>query len=136
MIKKTVTYIDYNGVEKTEDFRFNLTEAELIEMELEVGGGLTEQMKAIVAAKDVPEIIRVFKRLILRAYGEMSPDGKYFMKVDKEGNPLSLMFSQTEAYSKIFMELATNDEKAAEFVNGIVPKHISEEARKQLSGNA
>ena len=92
----------------------------------------------IVQAQDAPAIIKVFKDLVLKAYGEKSADGKRFMKVNEAGVPLSIAFSQTEAYSTLFMELATNSEAAAEFVNGIVPKKVSEqakeEAKKQLSG--
>lgn len=124
MLKKTVTYHDYNDVERTEDFYFNLSKAELLEMELGTSGGLAESIRKIIAAQDGPSIIRVFKDLVLKAYGEKSPDGKRFIK-SKE---LSEAFSQTEAYSQIFMELATDDKKAAEFVNGIVPAGLSEQA--------
>lgn len=117
MIKKTITYTNYNNVECTEDFYFNLTKAEVMEMELSTAGGLAEMINKIVNAQDAPAIIKVFKDLILRAYGEKSPDGKRFIKSEE----ISLAFSQTEAYSKLFMELATDAEAAAAFVNGVVP---------------
>ena len=116
MIKKTVTYTDYNGAERTEDFYFNLSKAEVMEMELSINGGLAEKIQRITAAQNAPEIIKVFKDLILKGYGEKSPDGKRFIK-SKE---LSEAFSQTEAYSEIFMELATNADIAAKFVNGMI----------------
>ena len=122
MLKKTISYTDYNGTERNEDFYFNLTKAELMEMEMSTSGGLAEMIQNIVKAQDSPAIIKVFKDLVLKAYGEKSLDGKRFMKVDENGTPLSIAFSQTEAYSNLFMELATNAEAAAEFVNGIVPK--------------
>lgn len=118
MLKKTITYNDYNGTERTEDFYFNLTEAEAMEMEMSTTGGLTETIRKIVAAQDAPAIIKIFKELLLKAYGEKSPDGKRFIKSEE----ISTAFSQTEAYSQFFMELATNAEAAAEFVNGITPK--------------
>ena len=118
MLKKTITYTDYNGNERTEDFYFNLTKAEVVEMEMSTSGGLTEMINRIVAAQDTPEIVRVFKTLILKAYGEKSPDGKRFMKSED----LSTAFSQTEAYSQLFMELATDADAAAKFVNGMVPQ--------------
>ena len=118
MLKKTITYTDYNGSERTEDFYFNLTKAEIMEMEMSTSGGLAEMIKRIVAAQDAPAIIKIFKELILKAYGEKSPDGKKFIKNDE----LSTGFSQTEAYSQLFMELATNADAAADFVNGITPK--------------
>lgn len=117
MLKKTINYTDYNGVERHEDFYFNLSEAEIMEMELSVSGGLTEMINKIISAQDGPAIIKLFKDLVLRAYGEKSADGKRFMKSDE----LRTAFSQTEAYSILFMELATNADSAAAFVNGIVP---------------
>lgn len=117
MLKKTITYTNYNGVECTEDFYFNLTKAEIMEMELSTSGGLAEMIQKIVAAQDAPAIIKIFKELVLKAYGEKSPDGKRFIKSEE----ISKAFSQTEAYSILFMELATNSDAASAFVNGIVP---------------
>lgn len=117
MLKKTITYTDYNGVERKEDFYFNLSKAEVTEMELSTEGGLAERIQKIVAAQDAPSIIKIFKKLILDAYGEKSPDGKRFVK-SKE---LSDAFAQTEAYSNLFMELAVDAKAASDFVNGIVP---------------
>lgn len=124
MLKKTITYTDYNGVERTEDHYFNLTEAEILEMEMGTTGGLAERIKKIVDAKDAPSIIRVFKDLILKAYGEKSDDGRRFIKSPE----ISEAFAQTEAYSQLFMELATNAEEGAKFVNGIVPPNMSKQA--------
>ena len=117
MLKKTITYIDYNGTERKEDFYFNLSKAEIMEMEMGTTGGMVEMINRIVAAQDAPAIIDVFKKMILKAYGEKSADGKRFIK-SKE---LSEAFSQTEAYSQLFMELATDADAASKFVNGIVP---------------
>lgn len=116
MLKKTITYIDYNGTERKEDFYFNLSKAEIMEMEMGTTGGMVEMINKIVAAQDAPAIIDVFKKMILKAYGEKSADGKRFIK-SKE---LSEAFSQTEAYSQLFMELATDADAASKFVNGIV----------------
>lgn len=124
MLKKTITYHDYNGVEYTQDFYFNLSKAEIMEMELGTTGGLAEMIQKIVAAQDAPSIIKVFKDLILKSYGEKSADGKRFIKSDE----ISTAFAQTEAYSELFMELATNAEAAAAFVNGIVPAEMAKEA--------
>lgn len=123
MLKKTISYTDYNGVDRKEDFYFNLSKAEVMEMEMSTTGGLAEMIKRIVAAQDQPAIIKVFKDLILKAYGEKSPDGKRFIK----NAELSDAFSQTEAYSILFMELATNDEAAAKFINGIVPADMAQQ---------
>lgn len=125
MLKKTITYVDYNGTERKEDFYFNLSKAEIMEMEMGTTGGMVEMINRIVAAQDAPAIIDVFKKMILKAYGEKSADGKRFIK-SKE---ISEAFSQTEAYSQLFMELATDADAASKFVNGIVP--TAEPAVKQ-----
>lgn len=125
MIKKTIEYVDYNGTERKEDFYFNLTKAEVMEMEMSTTGGLAEMITRIVAAQDAPAIIKIFKELVLKAYGQKSADGKRFIK-SKE---LADEFSQTEAYSQLFMELATDAEAAAAFVNGIVPADIAKASK-------
>ena len=132
MLKKTITYTDYNGAERKEDFYFNLTKAEIMEMEMSISGGLTEMINRIVAAQDAPAIVKIFKELILKAYGEKSADGRRFMKVDENGVPLSINFSQTEAYSQLFMELATDADAASAFVNGIVPNVEGMDAAPKL----
>lgn len=125
MIKKTITYTDYNDNERTEDFYFNLNQAEVMELELSTSGGLANMITNIVNAQDAPAIIKIFKELVLKAYGKKSPDGRRFEKSEA----LSNEFSQTEAYSKLFMELATDADKAAEFVNGIVPANANTNAK-------
>ena len=120
MLKKTITYTDYNGVERTEDFYFNLSKAEVTEMELSVEGGFSKMLEEIVKSNDNVRIIELFKEMVLKAYGEKSADGRRFIK-SKE---LSEAFSQTEAYSEIFMELALDEKAAAAFVNGIMPANL------------
>ena len=131
MLKLTRTYTDYNGLSRTEDFYFNLTEAEVTEMELSVDGGLVEMINRIVAAKDGKQIIALFKDIILRAYGEKSPDGRRFIK----NQELRDAFAQTEVYSDLFMELATDAVAAANFVNGIVPAKKPAETADTASPN-
>lgn len=127
MVAKTIKYKDFNGVEREDKFYFNLSKAEITEMELSVDGGLGDRIKAIVEAKNTPEIIKIFKKLILESYGEKTADGKRFRKTDDNGQRLATAFSETEAYSNLFMELATDDKAAAEFVNGIIPADIDKE---------
>jgi len=118
MLKKTITYTDYDGVERTEDFFFNLSKAELAEMELSNYGGMERLIQQIAMTQDRKRLIDLFKEIILKSYGEKSQDGRRFIK-SKE---LSEAFSQTEAYSELFMQLATSTEAASAFVNGIMPK--------------
>ena len=124
MLKKTITYTDFNGNERTEDFYFNLTKAEVMEMEMSTNGGMAEMIQRIVSAQDAPAIIKIFKDLVLKAYGQKSPDGKRFVK----NNELREEFVQTEAYSQLFMELATDADAAAKFVNGIMPADLVQQS--------
>lgn len=124
MLSKNIKYTDYNGVEREEKFLFNLSKAELMEMEIGTTGGLADMLTEIIASKDGAKIIKIFKELVLKAYGEKSSDGKRFIKVSDTGVPLSLAFSQTEAYSELFMELASDADAAAAFVAGIIPGDI------------
>lgn len=129
MLKKTITYTDYDGVERTEDFYFNFTEAELMEWQLVTNGGLTSYVQKIVDAKDQPRLITLFKELLLKAYGIKSDDGRRFIKSEK----ISEEFSQNPAYSIIYMELVSDDKLAADFVNGIIPAKLSEQVAEQNS---
>lgn len=116
MLKKTITFIDYAGNERTEDHYFNLNKSEATKMELSTTGGLTQMIENIIAAQDNPAIIKIFEDLILKSYGKRSPDGRRFMKSEE----ISRDFMETEAYDKLFMELITDPEKAAAFVNGVI----------------
>lgn len=133
MIKKTITYVDFDGNEREEEFYFNLTEAEVVELELGMTGGLSETLRKIIATSDTPSIIKYFKEIILKAYGEKSPDGKRFIKSEE----LSTAFAQTNAYSDLFMELAMDDKMASEFVNGILPdmKRVTDKIDAKNSAN-
>lgn len=117
MLKKTLTYTDYNGTERTEDFYFNLSEAELAEMQLSVNGGFSEMLQRIIDTHDMPSIIKEFKEILLKTYGIRTPDGRF-----EKSEELSRKFAQTAAYSDLFMLLATNADEAAKFVNGLIPE--------------
>lgn len=117
MLKKTITYKDFDGNERTEDFYFHISEAEAIKMELGKSGGLSARINQIISAQDVPEIMEVFEDLIKKSYGVKSLDGREFIKSEE----LYRSFAQTNAYSKFFMELCTEEGVAADFVNAILP---------------
>ena len=121
MLKKTITYTDYNGYERTEDFYFNFNESELTDMQLTTEGGLDQFIQKIIDTKDMPNLIKLFKELVLKAYGEKSADGKRFIKVDKDGYRLANDFAQTEAFNKLYMELVQDDVAAANFFKAVVP---------------
>lgn len=118
MLKKTITYNDFEGVSRTDDFYFNLTRAEITEMDLSYGEGLEAMVNRIVEAKDNRAIIETFKDLIRKSYGEKSIDGKRFMKSEEITNS----FTSTEAYSELFMEFLTDAEAGARFIEGVIPK--------------
>lgn len=131
MYVKTIEYKDYNGNPRKEDFYFNLNEAEIMEMELSKEGGFDQWITRIANAQNTPELIKLFKSLILMTYGEKSLDGKRFIKVNPEtGRKLSEDFEQTAAYSVMFMELATNTEAATEFINKVIPENAAEAIEK------
>lgn len=118
MLKKTIVYTDYDGIERKEDHYFNLTQSELVEMEVGVTGGLQAKLKRIVDEHNPPEIMRTFKELISKSYGIKSADGKRFMKSEE----ISREFFETLAYDQLFMELCTDANKAADFVKAIMPQ--------------
>lgn len=127
MLKETRTYVDFDGVERTEDFYFNFTKAELLQMELSVKGGFHAYIEQIVKAKNETELIRLFKELLEKSYGVKSPDGRKFIK----NAEVLEDFKHTEAYSDLFMELATDADKASKFVNGIFPAALQAEVEKE-----
>lgn len=120
MLKKTITFTDYDGNERKEDFWFNLSKAEILEMELLTEGGMENLIDKVIASQDIPGLVKIFKELILKSYGEKSADGRRFVKNEQ----LTTEFTQTEAYSQLFMELASDAEAAAAFINGIIPNDI------------
>ena len=133
MIVKTVTYEDFNGNERTEDFYFNMTEAEAAEKEWSVNGGWTALLKRAVQTQDQAELIKIFKEFVIDAYGVKSIDGKTMDKSEE----VKKAFASSAAYSKIFMELARSDEAAAEFINGVLPAAVKmEEKPAALPGKA
>lgn len=120
MLKETRTYTDYDGVERTEDFYFALSKAELAEMELSTDGGMQSMIERIINSKDNKKIVEIFKEILLKSYGEKSDDGKRFVKSPE----LSKAFSETPVYSDMFMELATDEAKASAFIDGILPSDM------------
>jgi hypothetical protein len=132
MLKKTITYVDYNDVEHTEDFYFNLSKAELVEMQWSVAGGLSRVLEKIVEETDMVQMSKLFKDIILKSYGEKSADGKRFVKSAE----MSEAFEQSEAYSVLLMELLTDEQAAADFVNGLLPKDLAAAAASKANQDA
>ena len=118
MLKKTVTYTDYNGVERTEDFYFNLTRSELMEMHLTTEGGMDEKINSIIKAKSQRELEKLFKEILLKSYGKKSQDGRLFMKNDE----IRAEFEASPVYDELYMKLFTDENAAADFVNGVIPQ--------------
>ena len=126
MLKETISYIDYNDVERKEDFYFNLNKAELMNMSLSVDGGLEAKIRKIIQTRNVPELQKIFQDLILKSYGQKSDDGKRFIKSEE----LTKEFTESEAYVNLYMELSMDAEKAVKFINGIMPKDYVKEMDK------
>lgn len=127
MLKKTITYTDYNGTERTEDFYFNLTETECVELETSINGGLSALINKIIQTNDHNELIQLWKKIIYLAYGEKSLDGKHFVKTKEVKDN----FTYTEAYNKLFMELSRNAQAGTDFINGIIPQKAVQNATPQ-----
>lgn len=126
MLKKVITYTDYDGLERTEEFRFNLTKAELMDMELTTVGTFSQLLQKIIDEKDLSRLAKLFKEVLLKSYGVKSDDGKRFIKSEE----LSTAFSQTEAYNVLYMELLSDTEYAVKFINEIMPKDLTNAATK------
>lgn len=131
MLKKSITYKDFNDTDRTEEFRFNLSKSEITDMELSVEGGLSSKLQAIVNSNSTPEIVKLFKDFILKSYGILADDGRSFLKVDPvTGEEYAKRFAQTKAYEDLYMDMLQNPDSAAAFINGIMPKELIEEAAK------
>lgn len=126
MYKIHEKYEDYNGVEREEDFYFNLTTTELMKMEYGTEGGLAEKIKKINAAKDTIQIMNTFEEFLKISYGQKSDDGKRFIKSPE----LLKEFMETPAYSQIYMRLGTDEKAAVDFINHVVPANILAQANK------
>lgn len=128
MLKKGITYTDYNGEKQTDEYYFNLSKAEIVEMQFSKEGGLSDFIKRITNAKDEGKLVELMKEMILKSYGIKSDDGKRFIKSEE----LSKEFSQTEAYSTLFIELATDEKAAIDFFNGIIPSELRQQDKPLL----
>lgn len=131
MLKKTITYEDFNGETVSEEFFFHLNKAELVELELSHEGGMSESLQRIIDAQDGKSIIAEFKNIILGSYGKKSVDGRRFIKNQQMRDE----FESSEAYSTLFMELVTDTDAAIEFINGVIPAGMAEEAAKLATAN-
>ena len=126
MYSRKVKYEDYDGNEREVECYFNLNKAELLELQMSWDGGLEKVLEKIIAEHDQKRMIEMFKMIILKSYGQKSLDGNRFIKNDQ----LTEEFTQTEAYSELFMLFATNADAASEFINGIIPQSVAAEAKK------
>lgn len=124
MLKKTITYTDYLGTTRTEDLYFNLSRSELSDMQMSVDGGLDKWLDKIMKGKSNREIYNTFVEIVDKAYGELSPDGKYHLKEDEEGHKLYKKFKQSPAYDALMDDICQNESTIAEFCKGILPKSL------------
>ena len=132
MLKKTITFTDFDGVSRTEDHYFNLTKAEITEMELSKNGGLTTVINRIISEKNMPALAASFKEILKRTYGRKSDDGRRFMKSEE----IWKEFEESGAYDVFFMELIQNAGKAIDFINGVIPKDLADKLAKEGAPDA
>lgn len=129
MLKRTITYTDYDGKTRTEDFYFHLSKTDIVMLETSVDGGFQKMLTTIYNTNDTNAIVREFKNIIHVAYGEKSPDGRQFNKSDD----ISKAFEATAAYDQLFYEMLTDTDKAIDFIKGILPVDVSKEIEKEVS---
>lgn len=123
MLKKTITYTDYDGMERTEDFWFNLSKTELTKLDAELPGGVLGVLRKIIDKKDRKALVDFIETLILRSYGEKTLDGKRFVK-----NPdMAEEFMQTPAYDELFMSILSDTDSQTSFINGVIPQSMAKE---------
>lgn len=131
MIKKTIKYTDFNGTAREEDFYFNLTEAELMDLNLSEKGGLKGYLESIISAQDEPAMVNLFKQIINLSYGIKSVDGRKFMKSPE----ILAEFTSTQAYSNLYMSLITNGDEAIKFITGVVPEDFQKRITESTATN-
>lgn len=137
MLKKSISYVDFNGDKQVDECYFNLSKSELTQMEMSEKGGFENYIQKIIEEKDNKKIYALFKEIVLSSYGEKSADGRSFIKkklVDGQMVNLRDEFEQTMAFDTLMMELIAGGEKAvADFINKLIPKELQEELAKQVS---
>lgn len=127
MLVKKITYTDYFGKERTEEFRFNLSKGEISRDFIKTEGSLINKLQAIIDAKNNADVMNTFEKLIEKSYGEISEDGRRFMKNDENGHPLFNRFKETPAYDILYLELISDEKKAVEFVRGVLDPELQKE---------
>lgn len=135
MISKKITYVDYDGQERTEEFHFHLSESELIKMDFGTRGGMRRMVEKMTQAIDTQQIMATFERFIIDSYGEKSLDGRQFVKKGPDGRPLYEAFMTTPAYDQLFMELLSDTNSMAAFLRGVVPAKHAAEFDKEMASN-
>lgn len=123
MLKKTITYTDYDGMERTEDFWFNLSKTELTKLDAELPGGVLGVLRKIIDKKDRKALVDFIETLILRSYGEKTLDGKRFVKTPD----MVEEFMQTPAYDELFMSILSDTDSQTSFINGVIPQSMAKE---------
>lgn len=136
MLIKKITYTDYFGKERTEEFRFNLSEGEISRDFIKTEGSLVNKLQAIIDAKSNKDIMNTFEKLIEKSYGEISEDGRRFMKNDENGHPLFDRFKETPAYDILYMELISDEKKAVDFIKGILDPKLQKEIAEAQAAEA
>jgi hypothetical protein len=126
MLKKTISYVNYDGQKRTEDHYFHLTKVELITLQVSSEMGFAEHLQNIVKTENRKELIEIFKLLIGMSYGKRSEDGEVFEKSEEQ----TRRFTQTAAYEALFMELATDADAAAKFIAGVIPADLAADAQQ------
>ena len=128
MLKKVITYKDYDNNDKTEALYFHLNKFEWLELETYTKGGLIENLEHAIESGNAKKTIDILKKIILRSYGEKNPETGGFEKSED----MAVRFSRTEAFSELFYELAYNEESSKTFFLGLIPNELRGEAERKM----
>lgn len=138
MIKRTVTYEDFNGVTHTEDLYFNLTKTEMSKIVLEEAkfdpdgnqdeesmNAFSDRLREIGRSGDGKKIIDMFEWLLKISYGEKSEDGRRFVKNDEVYED----WRYSASYDQFWQDLMLSETgDMVEFINGIIPADLMKAA--------
>lgn len=116
MVKKTIAYTDFNGVQRKDDFFFHMSLPEVTRLQASVSPETFDE-HILRIAKEGKEgaILQLLEKIILGAYGVKSPDGKSFIKTQEE----TRNFEYSQAYAELFEQLLLQPEEMRVFAEGI-----------------
>lgn len=130
MYKKTLTFVNYDGKEMTQDLYFHLNQTDLIKITAKYAKGfkdpkdvnLNKVSQDILSQGDWPKVVSLLEDVILGSYGERSYDGDLFIKSKEVRDK----FEYSVAYAEMFELLLTDNNEMQAFMSKVVEKTSSD----------